>query len=125
MRFTLDTPGSLSITGYSSEGITVGGRLFRSSVLILPDGVSDWDCSGVEELDAGRLAPVLAAEPAIVLLGSGRRLAFPDPDIVRWLGREGIGLEVMDTRAACRTFNILLQEGRPAVAALIVDPPAG
>lgn len=125
MRFTLDTPGSLSVTGYSGEGIAVGGRLFRSSILILPDSVRDWDCAGVDELDADRLASALAEAPEILLLGSGHRLQFPDAELGLQLGRRGIGLEVMDTRAACRTFNILLQEGRRVVAALIVEAAAG
>jgi uncharacterized protein len=59
--------------------------------------------------------------PEIVLVGSGRAFAFPDPSLLAPLYAAGIGVEVMDTRAACRTYNLLLGEGRNVIAALIVD----
>lgn len=120
MRFTLDTPASLSITACSREGVTVGRTLYRTSILILPDAVQEWDCFDIHALDATQLDPLLQTEPELVLLGTGATLRFPDSTLTRGLGQRGIGVEVMDTPAACRTYNILLQEGRRVVAALIV-----
>jgi uncharacterized protein len=121
MKFTLDTPPGLNITACSEAGITVSGTLYRSSILLLPEEVRDWDCAHVDELDGASLAPAVEYAPEILLLGSGSSLRFPDAALTRNLARQGIGLEVMDTRAACRTFNILTAEERRVVAALIVD----
>lgn len=121
MKFTLDRPAGLSITACSEAGITISGTLYRSSVLLLPEEVRDWDCADVDSLDAATLAPAVELAPEILLLGSGRNLRFPDAALTRGLARQGIGLEVMDTPAACRTFNILTAEERRVVAALIVE----
>jgi uncharacterized protein len=121
MKFTLDTPAGLNITSCSAEGITVSGTLYRSSILLLPGEVRPWDCTDVDTLDAAALAPAVELAPEILLLGSGRSLRFPAAGITRDLARRGIGLEVMDTRAACRTFNILTAEERRVVAALVID----
>src|SRR6056297_3253265 len=107
MKFTLDTPAGLNITACSDEGVTVSGTQYRSSLLLLPPEVRAWECVDVDALDAADLAPALEYAPEILLLGSGLRLRFPAAGISRDLARRGIGLEVMDTRAACHTFNIL------------------
>lgn len=122
MKFTLDTPPGLSITSCSDAGISVSGTLYRTSILLLREEVLDWDCTSVGNLDRQSLAPAVAHGPEILLLGSGRELVFPDAALTRELGRQGIGVEVMDTAAACRTFNILTAEERRVVAALIVEP---
>ncbi len=126
MKFTLDRPAGLNITACSEAGITISGTLYRSSILLLPEEARNWDCTDVASLDAATLEPAIELGPEILLLGAGRSLRFPDAGITRHLARQGIGLEVMDTAAACRTFNILTAEERRVVAALIVEqPPAG
>jgi uncharacterized protein len=121
MKFTLDTPAGLNITACSEAGVTVSGTLYRSSILLLPEEVRAWDCADVDRLDVAGLAPAVEFAPDILLLGSGRSLRFPDAGLTRALARQGIGMEVMDTRAACRTFNVLTAEGRRVIAALIVE----
>jgi uncharacterized protein len=74
----------------------------------------------IEDLEVEHLQAVLALEPQIILLGTGERQVFPAPAIAAAVQAAGIGLEVMDTRAACRTYNVLVQEGRRVAAALIV-----
>jgi len=121
MKITLDTPAALNITACSEAAITISGTLYRSSVLVLPEEVRDWDCAHVDSLDAATLEPAVELAPEILLLGSGRSLRFPDAALTRGLARQGIGLEVMDTRAACRTCGRLAAEERRVVAALIVE----
>jgi uncharacterized protein len=74
----------------------------------------------VEGLDRDALVPALAMSPEILILGTGERLQFPASALYAELAGRGIGLEVMDTAAACRTYNVLVNEDRPVVAALIL-----
>ena len=82
--------------------------------------IADWPLASVDELGADHAAAILEMKPEIVLLGTGRTFAFPDRARLAPLYNAGIGVEVMDTSAACRTYNILLGEGRNVVAALVV-----
>lgn len=123
MRFDLDRPAGVNLVSAVSPGeIKVGDRIIRTSVIIAAQEIiPDWPVASTRELDEAGLAPVLALAPEIVLLGTGRKLSFPDPRVHARVQGSGIGLEVMDTPAACRTYNILVSEGRRVVAALIVD----
>ncbi len=123
MRLTLDQPANVNlITAVSPGEIRVGEQVIRTSVIIgTRDIIPDWPAASMDRLDATDIAPVLELEPEIVLLGSGRRLVFPPQEIHGQVLARHIGLEVMDTAAACRTFNILAAEGRRVAAALILD----
>ena len=81
-----------------------------------------WNCARFEELTAGHFALLADMKPELVIFGSGTRLRFPPPAFLRDLAHRQIGLETMDTLAACRTYNILAGEGRHVVAALLIDP---
>ncbi len=111
-----------AIEGYGGGGFRVGGDWFSGSVLILDDVARPWPVRVLGELTAEALAPVLAegmAAVEFVLLGAGATTA-PAPKAVRQaLQAEGLGLEMMDTPAACRLYNVLAQEGRRVAAALI------
>ena len=80
-----------------------------------------WNCAQFEELGPGHFAMLADLKPELVIFGSGARLRFPPPDFLRALMDARIGLETMDTLAACRTYNILAGEGRHVLAALIVE----
>ena len=123
MRLTLDQPANVNlITAVSPGEIRVGEQLIRTSVIIgTRDIISDWPAASMDRIDATDIAPVLELEPEIVLLGSGRRLVFPRQEIYGQVLARNIGIEVMDTAAACRTFNILAAEGRRVAAGLILD----
>lgn len=108
-------------TGYGEGYVAVGGRRIERSIVVSDTRLEDWTARGVAELTREHFAAVLALSPQIVLLGTGSRFDFPDPAALAQLHEARIGVEVMDTRAACRTFNILVGEGRNVVAALIVD----
>ena len=81
-----------------------------------------WNCLHFEQLTAEHFAVLGNLKPELVIFGSGARLRFPPPAFLRTLMDERIGLETMDTLAACRTYNILAGEGRHVIAALIVEP---
>jgi uncharacterized protein len=124
-------PGRAAIDAYGNGGFRFAGMSHRGSILCLPSGVYAWEPVGQEKIDPAGLeaaglevdafAPVFAEKGAlgVLLLGSGRTLARPGPSVRQAFVSEGVALEVMDTGAACRTYNVLLAEGRPVAAALI------
>ena len=122
MRFTLDTrPGANLVTGIGPEGVRIGEQWFRGSIILnAAELVPDWPVVDIQALDLDALAPALRLAPEILVLGTGERIRFPDSALYAALAARGIGLEVMDTAAACRTYNVLVAEERPVVAALIL-----
>ena len=110
-----------TFTGYGSGYVMVNKQRIEKSVVVLPERIiSDWAATTFEALLPAHLAPLADLGCEIVLLGTGGRLRFPRPEITRPLAKIGIGLEVMDVQAACRTYNILLAEGRNVAAALLL-----
>ena len=123
MKMQADRPeGSNAITRHAPEGVIVAGVEHRSSVLVPWRGeVVPWAVSRFEALDESSFEPLLALAPELVIFGSGSRLRFPHPAVLKALMARRIGFETMDTPAACRTYNVLLAEGRAVVAALIFE----
>jgi uncharacterized protein len=102
--------------------VTVNGQRIEKSVVVLPDRIiADWGATGFEALAPEHLAALAFLEREIVLLGTGAVLRFPRPEILRPLIEAGVGVEVMDVQAACRTYNILLAEERKVAAALLLE----
>jgi uncharacterized protein len=122
MEFTLDRhPTANLVSHIGPDGIRVGEiSIGRSVVMSASKLILDWPVSSVQSLDLGALAPALELQPEVLLLGTGKRIRFPESALFATLAARGIGLEVMSTAAACRTFNILVNEERPVVAALIL-----
>ncbi len=109
------------ITAYSDETVTVNEQVYRQSLLLSADRLTcPWPVQSLEQIDSDSLQPILDQHPAVVLLGTGARQRFPDARIFGHFGERGIGLEVMDNGALCRTFNILVAEDRAVVAAIIL-----
>ena len=81
-----------------------------------------WNCTRFEQLTPEHFALLASLKPELVIFGSGTRLRFPPPTYLRGLMAQRIGLETMDTLAACRTYNILAGEGRHVIAALLIEP---
>jgi uncharacterized protein len=123
MKFTLETSSQVNlIRGYSSQEIRVGERRLRASCIVAADTlVTDWEPSSFAELTPAHLEAILALKPEVVLLGTGPTQRFPPAAIRSMLASRGVGLEVMDLGAACRTFNILVQEDRRVAAALFLS----
>ena len=116
-----DAQGRNTFTGYGDGHVVVNGKRHAASLVVSGDRlITDWPAASVESLTADHLAAIVELAPEIVLLGTGAKFTFPDPSLLAPLYKAGIGVEVMDTPAACRTYNILLAEGRNVVAALIV-----
>ncbi len=124
MKLHADKADRYAITAYGADWIAVNGeRHTRSLLLSATEGASLWDCNRFADLTADhfdRLLQPLAEPPELVLLGSGSRLRFVRPALLQGLIARRIGVETMDTGAACRTYNILAGEGRRVVAALLL-----
>jgi len=112
--------GRNQITSSGSGYVSVNGTRYQTSVVVTPDSVSDWPVGGPSALSAADIGALLEHTPEITLIGTGARLQFPPAAVLRPLIDAGVGYEVMDTAAACRTYAILMAEGRRVVAALIV-----
>lgn len=109
-------------TAYDDGWVEVSGRRHAANVVVSGDRiVPGWTSAGLESLTREEVASLVALAPEILLIGSGKAFRFPSPALLAPLYEARVGVEVMDTRAACRTYNILLAEGRGVVAALIVD----
>ncbi len=124
VKFERDSAdGRNTFTGYGPGYVEVNARRYTSSLVVSGDRVvTDWPASSVDGLAADHLAAILELKPEIAILGTGATFRFPDPARLAPLHQARIGVEVMDTAAACRTYNILLGEGRNVVAALIITP---
>jgi uncharacterized protein len=125
LKLHLDAGGGLNqFTGYGDGYVSVNGERRTASVIVMPRGpVTDWAPSRFQDLAPEHFHGLAATEAEIVLLGTGARLRFPRPEVTRPLIDARIGVEVMDVPAACRTYNILMAEGRKVVAALVLDAP--
>ena len=122
MKFTLDRPGTLHVVrGYTPGRLRIGEQEYARSVIVSAARlIADWRPQHIGELTAADLEPALALKPQVLLLGSGARQVFPSPELLAQLYATRVGFEVMDTSAACRTYNVLVGEGREVAAALII-----
>lgn len=124
MKFQPDRFDAQSITGYGPGWIGVGPEKVHTSLLLGSRGLRQaWSCARFEDLAPGHFAELALHDAELVLLGSGSRLRFVPPAWLQPLMARRIGIETMDTAAACRTYNILAGEGRNVIAALILETP--
>lgn len=125
MKLTDDSNARLNLVrSYAPGEIRIGEDIYRSSCLLRADAiVSDWRPRTIDDLESGDLDAILALEPEIVIVGSGTKQKFPPYSLLANILARGIGCEVMDTGAACRTYNVLISEDRRAVAALFLTDP--
>jgi uncharacterized protein len=116
-----DGAGGNFIRAYGPGQITVNHTVYTRSLIVTPEKIiPDWPPSTFIELERAHFEGIAALRPEVVILGAGGRLQFPAPACLQELVRARIGVEVMDTGAACRTFNILMGENRRVVAALLM-----
>ncbi|MBC8509387.1 MAG: Mth938-like domain-containing protein [Chloroflexi bacterium] len=109
-----------SIQGYDPGQIVINEQIHRESLVLSADQlISPWPVHAVDELHPDNLACIYALKPDVILLGTGEKQVFPSIDILGYFARQGVGVEVMNTGALCRTFNILIAEDRQVVAAVI------
>ncbi|HET7060610.1 MAG TPA: Mth938-like domain-containing protein [Nitrosospira sp.] len=122
MKLHLSTnTGQNLFTGYGAGYVLVNHVRYEHDVIVTPDRIiENWGAEGFDQLTPEDFRFLLSLHPELVLFGSGPILRFPHPRLTRALLESGIGIEVMDTSAACRTYNILMAEGRRVVAALLI-----
>ena len=127
--------GSYTIRSYSAGKISISAPLNRiqedantpaieeltASFIMTPNQlIRNWPPRSAEKINAGHLEIIAELKPEVVLIGTGDKLVFPEPTLTYQLMEQGIGVEVMDTAAACRTYNVLMNELRRVVLALVV-----
>ncbi len=122
MKLQLEQPAGTNLVRASGPGqLRIGDRTHTTSVIVTATAlIAPWRPASVQDLAASDFEPLLALAPEVVLLGTGARQQFPPAELLRILFQQRIGIEVMDTSAACRTYNVLVTEGRNVAAALIV-----
>jgi uncharacterized protein len=123
MKFHLSAAEGNVFTAHGPGFVRLGVVEYRDNLLVTPETITPgWAAGGFDELSETDFAALAALEPEVALLGTGATLRFPHPRLMRALTDSGIGLEVMDTPAVCRTFNILAAEGRKVAAAVLLEP---
>ncbi len=124
MKLQPDRFDTLAIHAYGPGWVAVNGQKMQGSLLVSAQGLlAPWRPATFEALQSQDFADLLAGErPELVLFGSGERLRFASPALLRPLIEARVGIETMDTMAACRTYNILAGEGRRVLAALLLGP---
>ena len=120
MKFNPDPTTGNTISGYGPGWVSVKSQRFHSNVLIGHNLLEAWDCGDFASLRAENFSPIANLNPEVLIFGSGQRLQFPPAAVLKDLYALGIGVETMDTQAACRTYNFLLGEGRRVIAALLI-----
>ena len=114
--------GQNAIARHGPDGVIVNGVEHRTSVIIPSSGeVADWPVAEFAALSEAHFEALAALAPELVIFGSGSRIRFPHPSLLKPLIARRIGVETMDNAAACRTYNVLLAEGRAVVAALLFE----
>ena len=120
MKLHRDQGAGLQLfSGYGEGYVAVNHVRYASCVVVSPQAVSEWQVSGFDALTAADFGFIDRLNPEILILGTGAAQRFPPPALARALAATGVGVEIMDSRAACRTYNILATEGRRVVAAIL------
>jgi uncharacterized protein len=111
-----------TVTRYDAEYIEINEQRFENSIIVMPEGeVIPWNVNHFTHLEQSDFQLILEKKPALVIFGSGKRLRFLHPTILQGLIQAKIGFETMDTQAACRTYNILMSEGRLVLGAFLIE----
>ena len=114
--------GANTITGYGDGYIEINKIPYSHAVLLSSDGeIIEWAIKSFEDLSPADFTQMAALKPELIIIGTGKRQRFPKPELLKTLIETKIGFEVMDSQAACRTYNILVGEGRQVLLALIVE----
>ena len=115
--------GANTISGYGDGYVEINQTPYAHAVLLSSDGaISEWPVQSFEGLEASHFTQMVDLNPELILIGTGSKQRFPKPELLKSLILAKIGFEIMDSQAACRTYNILVGEGRQVLLALIVEP---
>ena len=114
------TEGQNTVTAYGDGYVSVNAVRYSNNLVVLPDRlITEWTTASFDALDVADFELLATLDTEIILLGTGNQLRFPRPELLQPLIKAQKGLEVMDIQAACRTYNVLIGEGRKVAAALI------
>ena len=123
MDITPIIPGDrMIIDAYGPGRFRISGQTYEASILVFPDEVRIWAVSALDQIDAESLAPAAEKQVEVLLVGTGPKMQLLPAAVKQALRTQGVGVDVMDTGAACRTYNILMAEGRRVAAALLPNP---
>ena len=113
--------GANTITGYGDGYVEINKTPYTHAVLLSSDGaISNWPVQTFDDLEDGHFVKIVDLKPELVLIGTGQRQRFPKLELLKTLIQAKVGYEIMDSQAACRTYNILVSEGRKVVLALVL-----
>lgn len=123
MKLQADPKQSLNtVTRYDRSFIEINEVRFTESILVMPEGfIEPWKVNTFAELNLNHFLHILDKRPALVIFGSGSKLRFPAAHLLQDLIHARIGFETMDTQAACRTYNVLMSEGRFVMGAFLME----
>ena len=111
-----------TITGYEKDSVEINAITYQHSLIVLPESKPVlWSATSFEQLTQADFTQIEATEPDVVILGTGNKQRFIHPKLTAGLASKRIGVECMDNQAACRTYNILMAEGRKVALALIME----
>ena len=120
MKLHASAPSALNtFSGYGDGFVMVNGQRHEQNVIVMPERLLPWQAQSFDSLKEEDFQPLLELAPEILLIGTGPKQRFPHPRLTRKLAEKRIGVEAMDLRAACRTYNILMSEERRVAAALL------
>ena len=123
MKLEPDHASVQAIQAAQTDWVQVDGQRIDASVVLGSHGErQDWHCASIDDLSEAHFEQICALRPELVIFGSGPKQRFVHPKMYQSLISAGIGIETMDTLAACRTYNVLASEDRHVVAALIITP---
>ncbi len=109
------------IQSYNDSEIIIDGKVFSSSFIISKNTlIESWPVADISQLESDHLKAILDMRPEVILIGTGQKLVFPSPQSYVSVINQGMGIEFMDSGAACRTYNVLVSEGRNVVTAIIL-----
>jgi uncharacterized protein len=112
-------PGTLTIHSVSDDHIRIGDQVFNHTIALTAEALlDDWPAKAVDDLSESDFAALLDTHPEVIILGTGINNVFPPRELIFAMARRGVGFEVMNTRAAASTFNVLAGEGRQVAAIL-------
>jgi uncharacterized protein len=114
-----------TVTGYDAAGVEINAQRFDYSLIVMPEAPPRaWPVKRFEDLEASHFEQIALDAPDVVILGTGERQRFVHPRLIAALSARHTGVESMDSQAACRTYNVLMGEGRKVTLALIIENPA-
>lgn len=124
MNINLETANKYAVQAYSDTQIQIDSVIYQDNLIVCAQGINlKWELTTVSELDEDSLAPLLAYNPEIIIIGHNSRGKFAPPAMTQLLNSQRIGLECMSIGAACRTYNVLLSENRKVVLGTILCLP--